>query len=124
MNPTHRIRVQSQVAQLKASGEQCLISPVCKFSRSRHSYVNSSVEATDLRATTRHPPSSIMQLGTRASTPEGSISIAWGKVGERSSSPDTGVLLAAKIIKEVHPGGIVDGFWRRAGRDAFAMVER
>jgi branched-chain amino acid transport system substrate-binding protein len=117
--------VQSQVAQLKASGANTFcIFAFGKFAIQAFQYANKLGWKPQIYVNDVASASSIMQLGPR-STAEGSISIAWGKdPATPQFKSDPGVLLAAKIIKKYIPGGNPsDGFLAAGMAEGFSMVD-
>ena len=117
--------VQSQVAQLKASGANTfMIFAFGKFAIQSFNYANQLGWKPQIYVNDVASASSIMQLEP-AQTAEGSISILWGK---DPSTPafkgDAGVALAAKIIKRYIPGGNPsDGFLVAGMAEAFSFVD-
>jgi branched-chain amino acid transport system substrate-binding protein len=117
--------VQSQVAQLKASGANTFcIFAFGKFAIQAYQYVNKLGWKPQIYVNDVASASSIMQLEP-AQTAEGSISILWGKdPATPKFKGDAGVALAAKIIKKYVPGGNPsDGFLVAGMAEAFSMVD-
>jgi ABC-type branched-subunit amino acid transport system substrate-binding protein len=117
--------VQSQVAQLKASGANTFaIFAFGKFAIQAFQYANKLGWKPQIYVNDVASASSIMQINPR-STAEGSISIVWGKdPATPKFKKDAGSLLAAKIIKQYVPGGNPsDGFLAAGMAEAFTMVD-
>jgi branched-chain amino acid transport system substrate-binding protein len=117
--------VQSQVAQLKASGANTFcIFAFGKFAIQAFQYANKLGWKPQIYVNDVASASSIMQLSPR-STAEGAISIVWGKdPATPQFKSDPGTALAAKIIKKYVPGGNPsDGFLTAGMAEAFTMVD-
>jgi branched-chain amino acid transport system substrate-binding protein len=117
--------VQSQVAQLKASGANTFcIFAFGKFAIQAFQYANKLGWKPQIYVNDVASASSIMQLSPR-STAEGTISIVWGKdPATPQFKSDPGTALAAKIIKKYIPGGNPsDGFLTAGMAEAFTMVD-
>jgi branched-chain amino acid transport system substrate-binding protein len=117
--------VQSQVAQLKASGANTFcIFAFGKFAIQAFQYANKLGWKPQIYVNDVASASSIMQLSPR-STAEGAISIVWGKdPATPQFKSDPGTALAAKIIKKYIPGGNPsDGFLIAGMAEAFSMVD-
>ncbi|MCW2966100.1 MAG: hypothetical protein JWO17_3352 [Actinomycetia bacterium] len=117
--------VQSQVAQLKASGANTLcIFAFGKFAIQAFQYANKLGWKPQIYINDVASASSIMQINPR-STAEGSISIVWGKdPATPKFKNDAGTALAAKIIKTYIPGANPsDGFLIAGMAEAFSMVD-
>jgi len=117
--------VQSQVAQLKASGANTfMIFAFGKFAIQSFNYANQLGWKPQIYVNDVASASSIMQLEP-AQTAEGSISILWGKdPATPAFKGDAGVALAAKIIKRYIPGGNPsDGFLVAGMAEAFSFVD-
>jgi branched-chain amino acid transport system substrate-binding protein len=117
--------VQSQVAQLKASGANTfMIFAFGKFAIQSFNYANKLGWKPQIYVNDVASASSIMQLEP-AQTAEGSISILWGKdPATPKFKGDAGVALAAKIIKRYIPGGNPsDGFLVAGMAEAFSFVD-
>jgi len=117
--------VQSQVAQLKASGANTFcIFAFGKFAIQSFVYANKLGWKPQIYVNDVASASSIMQLTPR-STAEGAISIVWGKdPATPQFKSDAGTALAAKIIKKYIPGGNPsDGFLTAGMAEAFTMVD-
>jgi branched-chain amino acid transport system substrate-binding protein len=117
--------VQSQVAQLKASGANTFcIFAFGKFAIQAFQYANKLGWKPQIYVNDVASASSIMQLSPR-STAEGAISIVWGKdPATPQFKSDPGTALAAKIIKKYIPGGNPsDGFLTAGMAEAFTMVD-
>jgi branched-chain amino acid transport system substrate-binding protein len=117
--------VQSEVAQLKASGANTfMIFAFGKFAIQSFVYANKlgwkpKIYVNDVASAT-----SIMKLNPQ-STAEGAISILWGKdPATPAFAKDAGVALASKIIKKYVPGGDPsDGFLVAGMAEAFSFVD-
>jgi branched-chain amino acid transport system substrate-binding protein len=117
--------VQSQVAQLKASGANTLcIFAFGKFAIQSFVYANKLGWKPRIYVNDVASASSIMQLDPQ-STAEGAISIVWGKdPATPKFKKDAGTALAAKIIKKYIPGANPsDGFLIAGMAEAFSMVD-
>lgn len=117
--------VQSQVAQLKASGANTfMIFAFGKFAIQSFVYANKLGWKPQIYVNDVASASSIMVLGP-AKTAEGSISILWGKdPATPKFKGDPGVALAGKIIKRYVPGGNPsDGFLVAGMAEAFSFVD-
>ncbi len=117
--------VQSQVAQLKASGANTLmIFAFGKFAIQSFVYANKLGWKPQIYVNDVASASSIMALDP-AKTAEGSISILWGKdPATPKFKGDAGVALAGKIIKRYVPGGNPsDGFLVAGMAEAFSFVD-
>ena len=117
--------VQSQVAQLKASGANTFcIFAFGKFAIQSFVYANKLGWKPQIYVNDVASASSIMQLSPR-STAEGAISIVWGKdPATPKFKSDAGTALAAKIIKKYIPGANPsDGFLIAGMAEAFTMVD-
>jgi branched-chain amino acid transport system substrate-binding protein len=117
--------VQSQVAQLKASGANTfMIFAFGKFAIQSFVYANKLGWKPQIYVNDVASASSIMLLNP-ASTAEGAISILWGKdPATPKFKNDAGVKLAASIIKRYIPGGNPsDGFLVAGMAEAFSFVD-
>jgi branched-chain amino acid transport system substrate-binding protein len=117
--------VQSQVAQLKASGANTFcIFAFGKFAIQAFQYANKLGWKPQIYVNDVASASSIMQVMPR-STAEGSVSIVWGKdPATPKFKSDAGTALAAKIIKKYIPGANPsDGFLAAGMAEAFTMVD-
>ncbi len=117
--------VQSQVAQLKASGANTfMIFAFGKFAIQSFVYANKLGWKPQIYVNDVASASSIMALDP-AKTAEGSISILWGKdPATPKFKGDAGVALAGKIIKRYVPGGNPsDGFLVAGMAEAFSFVD-
>ncbi|MDP9286280.1 MAG: ABC transporter substrate-binding protein [Actinomycetota bacterium] len=117
--------VQSQVAQLKASGANTLmIFAFGKFAIQSFVYANKLGWKPKIYVNDVASASSIMKLNPQ-STAEGAISVLWGKdPATPKFAQDAGVALAAKIIKRYVPGGSPsDGFLVAGMAEAFSFVD-
>lgn len=117
--------VQSQVAQLKASGANTfMIFAFGKFAIQSFVYANKLGWKPKIYVNDVASASSIMKLDPQ-STAEGSISILWGKdPATPKFAKDAGVLLAAKIIKKYASGeNPSDGFLVAGMAEAFSFVD-
>jgi branched-chain amino acid transport system substrate-binding protein len=117
--------VQSQVAQLKASGANTFcVFAFGKFAIQAFQYANKLGWKPQIYVNDVASASSIMQIDPQ-STAEGSISILWGKdPATPKFKGDAGVKLAATIIKKYVPGGNPsDGFLVAGMAEAFSMVD-
>jgi ABC-type branched-subunit amino acid transport system substrate-binding protein len=117
--------VQSQVAQLKASGANTfMIFAFGKFAIQSFVYANKLGWKPRIYVNDVASASSIMALDP-AKTAEGSISILWGKdPATPKFKGDAGVALAGKIIKRYVPGGNPsDGFLVAGMAEAFSFVD-
>jgi branched-chain amino acid transport system substrate-binding protein len=117
--------VQSQVAQLKASGANTfMIFAFGRFAIQAFVYTNKLGWKPQIYVNDVASASSIMALEP-AQTAEGAISILWGKdPATPKFKGDTGVALAAKIIKRYVPGGNPsDGFLVAGMAEAFSFVD-
>jgi branched-chain amino acid transport system substrate-binding protein len=116
--------VQSQVAQLKASGANTFaIFAFGKFAIQAFVYANKLGWKPQIYVNDVASASSIMQLDPQG-TAEGSISVLWGKdPATPKFAKDPGVALAAKIIKRYVKGGNPsDGFLVAGMAEGFTMV--
>jgi branched-chain amino acid transport system substrate-binding protein len=117
--------VQSQIAQLKASGANTLmIFAFGKFAIQSFVYANKLGWKPKIYVNDVASASAIMKLDPQ-STAEGAISILWGKdPATPKFAKDAGVVLAAKIIKKYVPGGNPsDGFLVAGMAEAFSLVD-
>jgi ABC-type branched-subunit amino acid transport system substrate-binding protein len=117
--------VQSQVAQLKASGANTfMVFAFGKFAIQAFVYANKLGWKPQIYVNDVASASSIMKLNPQ-STAEGAISILWGKdPATPKFAKDAGVALAAKIIKRYVPGGNPsDGFLVAGMAEAFSFVD-
>lgn len=117
--------VQSQVAQLKASGANTFcVFAFGKFAIQAFQYANKLGWKPQIYVNDVASASSIMQIDPQ-STAEGAISILWGKdPATPKFKGDGGVALAAKIIKKYVPGGNPsDGFLVAGMAEGFSMVD-
>ncbi|HEY6961425.1 MAG TPA: ABC transporter substrate-binding protein [Gaiellaceae bacterium] len=117
--------VQSQVAQLKASGANTFaIFAFGKFAIQAFVYANKLGWKPQIYVNDVASASSIMKLDPQ-STAEGAISILWGKdPATPKFANDPGVELAAKIIKRFAPGqNPSDGFLVAGMAEAFSFVD-
>jgi branched-chain amino acid transport system substrate-binding protein len=117
--------VQSQVAQLKASGANTFcIFAFGKFAIQAFQYANKLGWKPQIYVNDVASASSIMQIDPQ-STAEGAISIVWGKdPATPQFKSDPGTALGAKIIKKYIPGGNPsDGFLLAGMAEAFSMVD-
>jgi branched-chain amino acid transport system substrate-binding protein len=117
--------VQSQVAQLKASGANTFaIFAFGKFAIQAFVYTNKLGWKPQIYVNDVASASSIMKLDPQ-STAEGAISVLWGKdPATPKFAKDPGVALAAKIIKKYVPGGNPsDGFLVAGMAEAFTFVD-
>ena len=117
--------VQSQVAQLKASGANTfMIFAFGKFAIQSFNYANKLGWKPQIYVNDVASASSIMALDP-GKTAEGSISILWGKdPATPKFKGDAGVALAGKIIKRYVPGGNQsDGFLVAGMAEAFSFVD-
>jgi branched-chain amino acid transport system substrate-binding protein len=117
--------VQSQVAQLKASGANTFcVFAFGKFAIQAFQYANKLGWKPQIYVNDVASASSIMQVMPR-STAEGSVSIVWGKdPATPKFKSDAGTALAAKIIKKYIPGANPsDGFLAAGMAEAFTMVD-
>jgi branched-chain amino acid transport system substrate-binding protein len=117
--------VQSQVAQLKASGANTLmVFAFGKFAIQTFVYASKLGWKPQIYVNDVASASSIMQLDPQK-TAEGAISILWGKdPATPKFKGDAGVALAGKIIKRYVPGGNPsDGFLVAGMAEAFSFVD-
>jgi ABC-type branched-subunit amino acid transport system substrate-binding protein len=117
--------VQSQVAQLKASGANTFcVFAFGKFAIQAFQYASKLGWKPQIYVNDVASASSIMQIMPR-STSEGAISIVWGKdPATPKFKNDPGTKLAATIIKRYIPGGNPsDGFLTAGMAEAFTMVD-
>jgi branched-chain amino acid transport system substrate-binding protein len=117
--------VQSQVAQLKASGANTfMIFAFGKFAIQSFVYANKLGWKPHIYVNDVASASSIMMLDPQT-TAEGAISILWGKdPATPKFKGDAGVALAGKIIKRYVPGGNPsDGFLVAGMAEAFSFVD-
>lgn len=117
--------VQSQVAQLKASGANTFcVFAFGKFAIQAFQYASKLGWKPQIYVNDVASASSIMQIMPR-STSEGAISIVWGKdPATPKFKNDAGSALAAKIIKRYISGANPsDGFLTAGMAEAFTMVD-
>jgi ABC-type branched-subunit amino acid transport system substrate-binding protein len=117
--------VQSQVAQLKASGANTFcVFAFGKFAIQAFVYANKLGWKPQIYVNDVASASSIMQLEPQ-STAEGAISILWGKdPATPKFKGDAGVALAAQIVKKYVPGGNPsDGFLVAGMAEAYSFVD-
>jgi branched-chain amino acid transport system substrate-binding protein len=117
--------VQSQVAQLKASGANTFcVFAFGKFAIQAFVYANKLGWKPQIYVNDVASASSIMQLMPQ-STAQGAISILWGKdPATPKFKGDAGVALAAKIVKKYVPGGNPsDGFLVAGMAEAYSFVD-
>ncbi len=117
--------VQSQVAQLKASGANTfVVFAFGKFAIQAFVYADKLGWKPQIYVNDVASASSLMKLSP-ASTAEGAISILWGKdPATPKFAKDPGVVLAAKIIRKFEPGADPsDGFLVAGMAEAFTMVD-
>lgn len=117
--------VQSQVAQLKASGANTFcVFAFGKFAIQAFQYANKLGWKPQIYVNDVASASSIMQIDPQT-TAEGAISILWGKdPATPKFKGDAGVKLAATIIKKYVAGGNPsDGFLVAGMAEAFSMVD-
>ena len=117
--------VQSQVAQLKASGANTfMIFAFGKFAIQSFVYANKLGWKPQIYVNDVASASSIMLLNPQK-TAEGAVSILWGKdPATPKFKRDAGVLLAGKIIKKYVPGGNPsDGFLVAGMAEAYSFVD-
>jgi branched-chain amino acid transport system substrate-binding protein len=117
--------VQSQVAQLKASGANTFcVFAFGKFAIQAFQYASKLGWKPQIYVNDVASASSIMQIMPR-STAEGAISIVWGKdPATPKFKNDPGTALAATIIKKYIPGANPsDGFLIAGMAEAFTMVD-
>jgi ABC-type branched-subunit amino acid transport system substrate-binding protein len=117
--------VQSQVAQLKASGANTFcVFAFGKFAIQAFQYANKLGWKPQIYVNDVASASSIMAINPQ-STAEGAISILWGKdPATPKFKGDPGVALAGRIIKKYVPGGNPsDGFLVAGMAEAFSMVD-
>jgi ABC-type branched-subunit amino acid transport system substrate-binding protein len=117
--------VQSQVAQLKASGANTFcVFAFGKFAIQAFVYANKLGWKPQIYVNDVASASSIMKLDPQ-STAEGAISILWGKdPATPKFKGDAGVALAAKIVKRYVPGGNPsDGFLVAGMAEAYSFVD-
>jgi len=117
--------VQSQAAQLKASGANTFcIFAFGKFAIQAFQYANKLGWKPQIYVNDVASASSIMQIDPQ-STAEGAISIVWGKdPATPQLKSDAGTALGAKIVKKYIPGGNPsDGFLIAGMAEAFTMVD-
>jgi ABC-type branched-subunit amino acid transport system substrate-binding protein len=117
--------VQSQVAQLKASGANTFcVFAFGKFAIQAFVYANKLGWNPQIYVNDVASASSIMQLDPQ-STAEGAISILWGKdPATPKFKKDPGVALAARIIRKYVPGGNPsDGFLVAGMAEAYSFVD-
>jgi branched-chain amino acid transport system substrate-binding protein len=117
--------VQSQVAQLKASGANTfMIFAFGKFAIQSFVYANKLGWKPKIYVNDVASASSIMKLDAQ-STAEGAISILWGKdPATPQFAKDVGVALAARIIKKYAPtANPSDGFLVAGMAEAFSLVD-
>jgi branched-chain amino acid transport system substrate-binding protein len=116
--------VQSQVAQLKASGANTFcVFAFGKFAIQAFQYASKLGWKPQIYVNDVASASSIMQIMPR-STSEGAISIVWGKdPATPKFKNDAGTKLAATVIKKYIPGGNPsDGFLTAGMAEGFSMV--
>jgi branched-chain amino acid transport system substrate-binding protein len=117
--------VQSQVAQLKASGANTfMIFAFGKFAIQSFVYANKLGWKPQIYVNDVASASSIMQLDPQ-STAEGSISILWGKdPATPAFAKDPGVALSARLVKKYVPGGSAsDGFLVAGMAEGYSFVD-
>jgi ABC-type branched-subunit amino acid transport system substrate-binding protein len=117
--------VQSQVAQVKASGANTFcVFAFGKFAIQAFVYANKLGWKPQIYVNDVASASSIMKLDPQ-STAEGAISILWGKdPATPKFKGDAGVALAAKIVKRYVPGGNPsDGFLVAGMAEAYSFVD-
>jgi ABC-type branched-subunit amino acid transport system substrate-binding protein len=117
--------VQSEVAQLKASGANTfMVFAFGKFAIQAFVYANKLGWKPQIYVNDVASASSIMMLMPQ-STAEGAISILWGKdPATPKFKRDPGVALAAKIIKRYVPGANPsDGFLVAGMAEAYSFVD-
>ncbi|MGZ4333024.1 MAG: ABC transporter substrate-binding protein [Gaiellaceae bacterium] len=117
--------VQSQVAQLKASGANTfMVFAFGKFAIQAFVYANKLGWKPQIYVNDVASASSIMVIDPQQ-TAEGAISILWGKdPATPKFKNDPGVALAAKIIKKYVPGANPsDGFLVAGMAEAFSFVD-
>jgi branched-chain amino acid transport system substrate-binding protein len=117
--------VQSQVAQLKASGANTfMIFAFGKFAIQSFAFANKLGWKPQIYVNDVASASSIMKIDPQ-STAEGSISILWGKdPATPKFAKDPGVALAGRIIKKYIPGGSPsDGFLVAGMAEAYSFVD-
>jgi ABC-type branched-subunit amino acid transport system substrate-binding protein len=117
--------VQSEVAQLKASGANTfMIFAFGKFAIQSFVYANKLGWKPQIYVNDVASASSIMQLDPQ-STAEGAISILWGKdPATPKFKSDPGVALAARIVKRFAPGqSPSDGFLVAGMAEAYSFVD-
>jgi ABC-type branched-subunit amino acid transport system substrate-binding protein len=117
--------VQSQVAQLKASGANTFaIFAFGKFAIQSFVYANKLGWKPQIYVNDVASASSIMKLDPQG-TAEGSISVLWGKdPATPKFAQDPGVKLAATIIKKYVSGGNPsDGFLVAGMAEGFTFVD-
>ncbi|MDX6579835.1 MAG: branched-chain amino acid transport system substrate-binding protein [Gaiellales bacterium] len=117
--------VQSQVAQLKASGANTFaIFAFGKFAIQAFVYANKLGWKPQIYVNDVASASSIMKLDPQG-TAEGAISVLWGKdPATPAFAKDPGVALAARIVKKYVPGGNPsDGFLVAGMAEAFTFVD-
>jgi ABC-type branched-subunit amino acid transport system substrate-binding protein len=117
--------VQSEVAQLKASGANTfMIFAFGKFAIQSFVYANKLGWKPQIYVNDVASASSIMQLDPQ-STAEGAISILWGKdPATPKFKGDPGVALAARIVKRFAPGqSPSDGFLVAGMAEAYSFVD-
>ena len=117
--------VQSQVAQLKASGANTFaIFAFGKFAIQAFVYANKLGWKPQIYVNDVASASSIMKLDPQG-TAEGAISVLWGKdPATPKFAKDPGVALAAKIARKYVPGGNPsDGFLVAGMAEAFTLVD-
>jgi len=117
--------VQSQVAQLKASGANTfMVFAFGKFAIQAFVYASKLGWKPQIYVNDVASASSIMALMPRA-TAEGAISILWGKdPATPKFKKDPGVALAAKIVRRYVPGGNPsDGFLVAGMAEAYSFVD-
>ena len=117
--------VQSQVAQLNASGANTfMIFAFGKFAIQSFVYANKLGWKPQIYVNDVASASSIMLLNPQ-STAEGAISLLWGKdPATPKFKGDPGVVLAAKIIKRyVQGGNPSDGFLVAGMAEAYSFVD-
>jgi ABC-type branched-subunit amino acid transport system substrate-binding protein len=117
--------VQSQVAQLKASGANTFcVFAFGKFAIQAFVYASKLGWKPQIYVNDVASASSIMRLMPQ-STAEGAISILWGKdPATPKFKGDPGVALAAKIVEKYVPGGDPsDGFLVAGMAEAYSFVD-
>ena len=117
--------VQSQVAQLKASGaDTFMVFAFGKFAIQSFVYANKLGWKPQIYVNDVASASSIMAIDPQQ-TAEGAISILWGKdPATPAFARDPGVALAAKIVRKYAPGqNPGDGFLVAGMAEAYSFVD-